>query len=1202
MQLDTSPRGICHGSFPATSSSGSFTLPITLRFGSTILHATALLDSGASSCFLDITFARSSRIPVVAKKKPIPVEVIDGRPLSSGAITEATSPLILTVGSHLEEISFYLITSPRHPVILGLSWLEAHNPLVDWRDRSIQFSSLDHPPQLASPPLRADSTTFSSSSTLAPHVTPTLSLQASILALPKDSPRSCDLLATPNSLVISATSPATESALLPPSTITRLPPQYEEFFDVFEKKNAERLPEHRLYDCPIDLVEGTSPPFGPIYSLSEPELAALRTYIDENLTNGFIRHSKSPAGAPILFVKKKDGSLRLCVDYRGLNRVTIRNRYPLPLIPELLDRLRTGMVFSKIDLRGAYHLVRIRPGDEWKTAFRTRYGHFEYRVMPFGLTNAPAVFQHLMNDIFREYLDQFVVVYLDDILIFSPDVVSHTTHVRLVLTKLREHGLYAKLEKCEFHCSSVEFLGYIISPTGITMDKRKIAAICDWDAPKRVKDVQSFLGFANFYRRFIKGFSTLAQPLVSLTRKDQPFQWTQREQHAFASLQEAFTTAPVLLHPDPRKPFQVETDASDYAIGAVLSQPDASGAFHPVAFYSRKFTAPEINYPIYDKELAAIIAAFEEWRPYLAGAQHRVQVLTDHKNLVYFTTTRTLNRRQARWSTFLADYDFEILFQPGTRHGKADALSRRADLVLQPGDLAYDQQSHCLLRPDQVRLFSTSMLQDADLLRDIAAAMPLDPFVHELRSCLADRSKAPTRGDLDQFTFHEGLVFRNNLLYVPAGSCRTRVLQTCHDDPLAGHFGVAKTLELLSRGYWWPQPWKLVKEFVRTCDVCARAKSTHHRPYGLLQPLPLPDRPWASISLDFITDLPPTRGFDSVLVVVDRFTKMVHFVPCRKEISGHATAELFLTHIVRLHGLPEDVISDRGPQFVSHFWRRLLEILGTATKLSTAHHPQTDGQTERVNQVLEQYLRCVISYQQDDWLTFLPMAEFAYNNSRHTSTSVTPFFANYGFHPRFSFSIPTTSVNPSAEERARRLKDLHQDLSLELSLACARHKDQADRRRSPTPNFVVGDLVWLLRRHIPTTRPCHKLDHRKLGPFRISECINPVTFRLELPSHYRLHNVFHVSLLEEYHPSSLPGRLSAPPPPVELSTGDEYEVEAILDSRIRNRRLHYLVLWKGYHLSDATWEPAIHLRNAPDLVRDFHSRFPSKPAPSGSWS
>ena len=824
------------------------------------------------------------------------------------------------------------------------------------------------------------------------------------------------------------------------------PSKYNDFSDVFEKKNVDRLPEHRPYDCPIDLKDGACPPFGPIYGLSEPELKTLKIYIEENLAKGFIRHSKSPAGSPILFVKKKDGTLRLCIDYRGLNRVTVRNRYPLPLIPELLDRLRAGRIFSKIDLRGAYNLVRIKPGDEWKTAFRTRYGHFEYMVMPFGLTNAPAIFQHMMNDIFREYLDQFVVIYLDDILIFSQDYIEHTKHVRLILTKLREHGLYAKPEKCEFDRTSVEFLGYVISSDGITMDEKKVETVQQWEVPTRVKDVQSFLGFANFYRRFIQGFSTLAQPLIALTRKDSPFCWTPTTQLAFETLKKAFTSAPVLLHPDLTKPFTIETDASDFAIGAILSQSDNNGILHPVAFYSRKFTPPEINYPVYDKELSAIIAAFEEWRPYLAGTQHRVQVVTDHKNLVYFTTTRILNRRQAQWSTFLADYDFEIVFRPGAQHGKADALSRRSEFEIRPGDETYNQQSRCLLQPHQIQLFAAYMGADESLLNAIATDTATDKFAKEIKDNRVNKSTIKeVRNSQEQFMFRDGFLFRNNLMYVPDGPCRIRIMKECHDDALAGHFGVAKTLELISRSYWWPQPWKLVKQFVKTCDTCARAKAVHHRPYGLLQPLPNPNRPWASISTDFITDLPDIDGFNSVLVVVDRFTKMAHFIPCSKAISGMETTDLLLTNIVRLHGLPDDIISDRGPQFMSHFWKRLFQTLGTSTKFSTAFHPETDGQMERVNQILEQYLRCMISYQQDDWIKFLPMAEFAYNNTLHTSTSVTPFFANYGFHPRFSIAIPVGSVNPSAEERARLMKEVHHDLSLELSIAQERHKEKVDQ-------------------------------------------------------------------------------------------------------------------------------------------------------------
>jgi hypothetical protein len=364
----------------------------------------------------------------------------------------------------------------------------------------------------------------------------------------------------------------------------KLPKKYKDFANVFEKNKADQLPKHHPHDCPIDLEEGHSPPFGPIYGLLEPELQALRDYLTENLAKGFVQHSKSPAGTPILFVKKKDGSLRLCVDYRGFNKITKKNQYPLPLISSLLDRLRIGKIFTKLDLRGAYNLLRIRPGDEWKTTFRTCYGHFEYTVMPFGLTNAPVIFQHLTNDIFREYMDEFVVVYLDDILIFSKNQEDHDKHVRLVLATLREHGLYAKLEKCEFDKSSVAFLDYVIFLDGIFVGKSKVKTIQCWATPSSVKDVQRFLEFANFYRRFIKSYSKITTLLTALTCKDKPFSWNPMAQAAFDTLKMAFTSAPVLIHPDPAKPFIVETDASDFALGAILSQFGIDGLLHPVAF------------------------------------------------------------------------------------------------------------------------------------------------------------------------------------------------------------------------------------------------------------------------------------------------------------------------------------------------------------------------------------------------------------------------------------------------------------------------------------------------------------------------------------------------------------------------------------------------------------------------------------------
>ncbi|SAL95633.1 hypothetical protein, partial, partial [Absidia glauca] len=435
--------------------------------------------------------------------------------------------------------------------------------------------------------------------------------------------------------------------------INAIPAQYRHLASVFSKKEANILPSHRKYDMEIKLQKDASPPWGPIYNLADNELKALREYLDENLAKGFIRHSQSPAGAPILFVKKKDQSLRLCVDYRGLNKVTIKNRYPLPLITEMIDKLKTATIFTKIDLRGAYNLVRIKEGDEWKTAFRTRYGHFEYLVMPFGLSNAPATFQHMINDIFRDMLDHYVIAYLDDILVFSPNDQEHHDHVTKVLQRLKDHQLYAKLEKCSFSRKQVEFLGHIISPQGIGMDKAKVSAIQHWKPPTSVRELQVFLGFANYYRKFIAHYSKIALPMTKLlcTKDKLPWNWTTPAQQAFDNLKDQFCTAPILQHPDHTKPFILETDASDFAIGAVLFQRGThDDHLHPVAFFSRKFKAPEINYEIYDKELLAIVESLQQWRHLLIASVEPVTIYTDHKNLEYFTTTRRLNRRQARWS------------------------------------------------------------------------------------------------------------------------------------------------------------------------------------------------------------------------------------------------------------------------------------------------------------------------------------------------------------------------------------------------------------------------------------------------------------------------------------------------------------------------------------------------------------------------
>ncbi len=393
---------------------------------------------------------------------------------------------------------------------------------------------------------------------------------------------------------------------------TKLPKQYHEYLDVFSKKEADTLPKHRAYDHAINLKEGSLPPSSRLYGMSRNEMQELRRYLDENLTKGFIRASRSQAASPVLFVKKPGGGLRFCVDYRGLNAITIKNRYPLPLISETLNRLSRAKCFTKLDIISAFNRLRIREGDESLTAFRTRFGLFEYLVMPFGLCNGPASFQHYINDTLGEFLDDFCTAYLDDILIYSEIEAEHEIHVKRILQKLREAGLQVDITKCEFHVNRVPYLGLIITTEGIKMDPAKIETIVQWPSLINVKDVQSFLGFANFYRRFIYGYSRLASPLTRLTRKDVPFVWDAECQAAFETLKKAFTSDVILRHYDPDREIVVETDASDFVSGGILSQYDEQGELHPIAYFSKKHNPAECNYEIYDKELMAIVRAFEE--------------------------------------------------------------------------------------------------------------------------------------------------------------------------------------------------------------------------------------------------------------------------------------------------------------------------------------------------------------------------------------------------------------------------------------------------------------------------------------------------------------------------------------------------------------------------------------------------------------
>lgn len=624
-------------------------LPVTLTGRNRSAATRALLDSGASTIFINSAFVKKHNVTLARLDAPITLRNADGSQNAIGLITHEAR-LLMTIGRHQEEVVASVANTGEDDLILGIDWLRLHNPEIDWEQGQVQFSRCPSwcrgmPERRTAPAWREEYR--AKKMALVKTEEKELSVAEEVPGEePEDDTVAYKLAATYTHSQAIAEQRAVKEGTK--SLEELIPKEFLDYTHIFSKAASERMPTSKPYDHPIDLEEGKVPPYSKIYPMAPAEKSVMDAWIDEQLAKGYIRASKSPAAAPVFFVKKKDGTLRLVVDYRKLNAITIKNCYPLPLTQELIDQLSNATVFSKLDLRWGYNNVRIREGDQWKAAFRTSRGLFEPVVMNFGLTNAPATFQHMMNDIFQDLQGVYVIVYLDDILIFSGDRASHTAHVQVVLQRLKDNDLFCKPEKCEFFQSSVEYLGMVIGKGTVAMDPAKVEAVTSWPKPEKLKDVQAFIGFANFYRCFVNGFSQLAQPLTRLMQKDTPWSWGAEEQAAFEALKHAFMTAPILVMPDLSKPFLLECDASDYATGAVLSQQTSDGETHPVAFLSKTLNVAERNYDIYDKELLAVVRALDEWRHYLEGGEHPIEVISDHKNLLYFASARTLTRRQAR--------------------------------------------------------------------------------------------------------------------------------------------------------------------------------------------------------------------------------------------------------------------------------------------------------------------------------------------------------------------------------------------------------------------------------------------------------------------------------------------------------------------------------------------------------------------------
>lgn len=1286
---------------------------LLMQFASQVagLSAQALVDSGASEVFVSRALVLRAGLKEIPLPKPAAVELGD----RSSATVDSTAVLPFRLGAYKAKLQAYVMSQipEGFDLVLGDNWLRSNKVVLDYGRRALCVRQ------------GRKVLVVKAKAGAGPHVTPVSASQAqqahtqpeasaktrhqvlSAMQFKKELRRAQQKGEPAFIAMVRAVgetrsdSPSTDpaapqarpegAALMSEATVEAIK---AEFADILVEELPPGLPPDRGlgYDI-IPTIPGAKPPNRPLYRMSPRELEEVKRQVAELLEKGLIQESSSPYGSPVLFVPKKDGSLRMCVDYRALNKITVRNSFPLPLIEELLDSLHGCKVFSSLDLCSGYWQIRLSPEDSVKTAFKTPQGLFEFKVLAFGLCNAPSAFAATMSRVFSGLVGRKgsgVHIYLDDVLVYARNAEEHEAVLREVLSRLRQHKLYAKASKCKFNLPEVGFLGHVVGQDGTKPDPKKVQTVLDTPRPRSVQELRSFLGLANYFRKFLQNFASRVIPLQELTKGKNPTwddaKWGARQEEAFQWIKTALTSVPALASPDVTRPFVVTTDASTVGIGAVLEQDG-----HPVAFESKKLTDAESRYTTTEQEMLAVVHALRTWRCFLEGGSKFV-VRTDHNPNTYFHTKPQLSRREARWSEFLSQFHFEWQYVKGTTNAVADHMSRYPTGAavaedsgpqnlgfgalwcsppkgLKPGETVFRVMVIKARRPmimaamarrktaQRVTPLSTAETpEQAAVLEEYrhAGVMPLLAAMRKAgkasskRGAGSTKAAAPKAGvaagpvpghsaslleriklgyaedpfycgksaEAKAIRAKEGLELHNGVWWKVDGNSRRvavpgyqayteAILFEAHDAPSAGHAGVAKTLARVKQHWWWPTLARDVEAYVRECDMCQRNKGGK-RNRGLLHPLHIPARPWESISMDFVTGLPESpEGYDALWVVVDRLTKMVHLVPCTfKGLDAPLLARMFVHHVWRLHGLPREIVSDRDTRFTSEFWREVCKLVGTKQLMSTAFHPQTDGQTEVMNKTVQDMLRHYVAGDLASWVQHLDLVEYAINSAVQESTRETPFYLNYGQQPHSPVALMVELAKPEmAKSEAKAwVQQLHEALQRAkrcMKAAQDRQKAYADKRRTDAWQPAVGEEVMLHSGNIELEGP-KKLMPRWLGPFKVLKQIGPAAFRLELSAGMgRIHDVFHVSMLKPYT-RAVRTDGSGPAPLLKDRAGDVWEVERILAHRCKTsssktkgrradgslkaratkqRRNHfeYKVRWKGFSAEHDSWEPESHI-------------------------